>query len=166
MTVTVSASKVLRASADQVFTAVTDLARQERWMVATRLYELTAPAPSPQVGARLAAFTGVAGVGFLDVMTVTEYDPPRRWVTAHEADFVRGVGIFEIDAARDDSCRVTWTEHLDLPFGLVGRLGWPLVRPVARVGLQVSLRRLAVQLRADAAAATTGTTAVTGGGRA
>jgi hypothetical protein len=147
MTVTVAASAVIPAPAEAVFSAVTDLSRQERWMVATRLFELTAPARSPEVGARLAAFTGVAGVGFIDIMTVTEYDPPRRWVTDHEADFVRGVGIFEIDEVRADQCRLTWTEHLDLPFGVVGRLGWPLVRPAAKLGLQASLRRLAAELR-------------------
>ena len=27
------------------------------------------------VGSRLAAFTGIAGIGFLDTMVVTEYDP-------------------------------------------------------------------------------------------
>jgi hypothetical protein len=157
MTVSVSASMTMPAPAERVFTAVTDLTVQERWMVATRLYELTAPARSPEVGARLAAFTGLAGVGFLDVMTVTEYAPPRRWVTAHEADFVRGVGVFEIDAERADSCRLTWSEHLDLPFGLVGRLGWPLIRPAAKLGLHASLRRLAALLRQDHRTAVPGT---------
>jgi hypothetical protein len=42
--------------------------------------------------------------------------------------------------------RVTWAEELDLPFGVVGRLGWPLIRPLARIGLQASLRRMAKQI--------------------
>jgi hypothetical protein len=35
------------------------------------------------------------------------------------------------------------SEQLDLPFGAAGRLGWPLVRPAFRAGLEYSLHRLA-----------------------
>ena len=44
----------------------------------------------PQVGSRLAAFTGVVGIGFLDTMMVTEYDPPQRWVIAKDGRPVAG----------------------------------------------------------------------------
>jgi hypothetical protein len=43
---------------------------------------------------------------------------------------------------------MTWAEELDLPWGVVGRLGWPLVAPLAKAGLQASLRRLARLLAA------------------
>ena len=39
--------------------------------------------------------------------------------------------------------RISGTEDLELPFGWFGRLGWPVVRPMVRWGLQRSLRRFA-----------------------
>ena len=115
---------------------------QEKWIIATKLYPIAGPIAVPQVGSRLAAFTGLGGIGFLDVMVVTDYDPPWRWVTEHEGDFVKGPGIFQIEPVTT-GCRVTWTEELELPFGILGRLGWPLVRPIARLGLRACLRKMA-----------------------
>jgi len=146
MTVRVEASIELATDPDSAFAAVVDLPSQEKWIIATKLYAIEGEVSIPQVGSRKAAFTGLAGVGFLDTMVVTEYDPPWRWVTQHEGKFVQGVGIFEVEPALN-GCRFTWAEELNLPFGVLGRLGWPLAKPFARLGLKASLRRMAVQLR-------------------
>jgi hypothetical protein len=145
MTVRVEASIELATDPDSAFAAVVDLPSQEKWIIATKLYAIEGEVSIPQVGSRMAAFTGLAGVGFLDTMVVTEYDPPWRWVTQHEGKFVQGVGIFEVEPALK-GCRFTWAEELNLPFGVLGRLGWPLAKPFARLGLRASLRRMAVQL--------------------
>lgn len=145
MTVRVEASIELATDPDTAFAAVVDLPSQEKWIIATKLYALEGAVSIPQVGSRMAAFTGLAGVGFLDTMVVTEYDPPWRWVTQHEGQFVQGVGIFEVEPSAL-GCRFTWAEELDLPFGFIGRLGWPIVKPIAQLGLQASLRRMAKQL--------------------
>jgi len=149
MTVRVEASIELPIDPEMAFAAVVDLPSQEKWIIATRLYPIEGSVSIPQVGSRMAAFTGLGSIGFLDTMVVTEYDPPWRWVTQHEGDFVQGVGIFEIELTTG-GCRFTWAEELDLPFGFVGRLGWPLVKPVARLGLMASLRRMANQLGSGA----------------
>ena len=140
MTVRVEASIELKVDPDTAVAAVVDLPSQEKWIIATRLYAIEGEVSIPQVGSRMAAFTGLVGVGFLDTMVVTEYDPPWRWVTQHEGEFVQGVGIFEVEPSLG-GCRFTWGEELELPFGFIGRLGWPLVKPFARFGLQASLRR-------------------------
>ena len=44
-------------STSAAFAAMVDLAAQQRWMIATRLYPLEADAPVPRVGSRVAAFT-------------------------------------------------------------------------------------------------------------
>ena len=36
-----------------------------------------------------------------------------------------------------------WSESLELPFGLVGRLGWPVAKPVFALGVRQALRRFA-----------------------
>jgi hypothetical protein len=59
---------------------------------------------------------------------------------------VHGTGVFEI-RPRGGSSAFVWTEVLDLPLGAVGRLGWPLVRPVMRAGVRLSLRRFAAYAR-------------------
>jgi len=145
MTVRVDATIDLRTDQQTAFAAAVDLSFQERWVIATKLYPIEGDLSIPQVGSRLAAFTGIAGVGFLDTMVVTEYDPPWRWVMQHEGAFVQGVGIFEITPTAE-GCRFTWAEELNLPFGPIGRLGWPLVKPIAHLGLLGSLRRMARQL--------------------
>ena len=46
-----------------------------------------------------------------------------------------------------------WREDLELPLGALGRLGWPLVRPVFAYGVQLSLRRFARWVEAGRPAA-------------
>ncbi len=142
MTVRVGASVDVPVDAATAFAAVVDLPSQERWILLTRLYALEGDVPVPEVGSRFLAFTGVASVGFLDNLVVTEYDPPRRWVARHEGEFVKGAGIMQVEPLGAGS-RVTFTEELELPFGILGRLGWPLARPVARLGMAASLRKMA-----------------------
>ena len=38
---------------------------------------------------------------------------------------------------------MTWAEEIDLPLGVVGRLGWKVAEPLVRWGLTASLKRLA-----------------------
>ncbi len=75
-------------------------------------------------------------------MVITEWDPPRRAVVQHTGRIVRGPGTFEVTPQGAGSL-VTWTEQLWLPFGLLGQLGWPLVKPAAVAGVRLSLKRFA-----------------------
>jgi hypothetical protein len=124
------------------FAAVVHLPSQERWILLTTMYELAGDVAVPHVGSRFLAFTGIASIGFLDNLLVTEYDPPRRWVARHEGEFVTGVGIVQVQPMGEGS-RVTFAEELDLPFGILGRLAWPIVKPVVRWGISASLRKMA-----------------------
>lgn len=149
MTVRVQVSVDVATSTEAAFAAVTDLPSQEKWIIATRLYAIEGPVSVPDVGARLAAFTGVGSIGFLDTMTVTAYEPPYRWVTDKDGDLLRGVGIMQVEPTAT-GCRVTWANELELPFGILGRVGWLLAKPMAQIGLKASLRRLARQLEGGA----------------
>ncbi len=111
------------------------------WMIGTSVQAFGAGR-----GARLVARTGVGPVGFLDQMVITDWDPPRRCAVEHTGRLVRGTGGFEVTALDGERARVIWWERLEPPVlvpGWLFRLGWPLVRPVARLGLRYSLRRLA-----------------------
>jgi carbon monoxide dehydrogenase subunit G len=125
------------APAQQVWDALTDWDAHDRWMLFTRAEGGRAE------GETISAFTGLGGLGFLDTMTITVWEPPRRAVVRHTGRVVRGSGAFEVEALAPGRSRVVWSEWVLLPLGVLGRAGWPLVRPLLRLLVQVSLRRLA-----------------------
>lgn len=125
------------APAERVWDVLTDWDVHDRWML------LTHAEGGRAAGETISAFTGVGRFGFLDTMTITLWDPPRRAVVRHTGKVVRGSGAFEVDPISPDRSRVVWSEWVDLPLGVLGRIGWPVVRPLLRVGVQLSLRRLA-----------------------
>jgi len=127
-----------------VWEALTDWEGQSGWMVLTTV---TAESGGRGVGARLDAVTRLGGVGFRDAMEVTRWDPPRRVDVAHLGKVVRGTGTFAVEPAPGGAWCI-WREDLDLPLGAPGRLGFALVRPLFRLMLRQSLRRLARQVEA------------------
>ncbi|MBA2552633.1 MAG: SRPBCC family protein [Geodermatophilaceae bacterium] len=128
------------APADQVWAALTDWGRQGEWMLGTTVRATVGQ--GRQVADEMEAMTGIGRVGFLDRMRITRWDPPHVCEVMHFGRLVRGPGAFTV-RARGTGSTVIWSEQLDLPLGRLGRWGWPLVRPVARWGLQRSLQRFA-----------------------
>jgi hypothetical protein len=137
------------APVEAVWDAVTDWPGQGRWMLGTRV-EVDGPGDGRHLGARLTAVTGVGPLGVTDRMEIVEWEPPRRCVVRHLGKVVRGDGVFEVHPLGPGRAQFVWSELLDLPLGLLGRLGWPLVRPVFRLGVRVSLDRMARQVEAAA----------------
>jgi len=125
------------APVEQTWDVLTDWDVHDRWMLLTRAEG------GRSEGATIAAFTGIGPVGFLDTMTITVWEPPHRAVVRHTGTVVRGSGAFEVEAVGTGRSRVVWSEWVVLPFGLLGTIAWPIVRPVLRVFVQISLRRLA-----------------------
>jgi hypothetical protein len=125
------------ADPERVFAAMTDWEAHDRWML------LTHARGGQGVGESIEAFTGLGRVGFLDTMTITVWEPPVRAVVRHTGKVVRGAGAFEVEAVAPGRSRIVWSEWVDLPFGALGRLGWPLAKPLLGFFLRLSLRRLA-----------------------
>ena len=127
----------------QVWRALVDWERQGEWMPLT---DVRVVGGDPHgVGGRIEARTGVPvgggrHAGMLDTLEITGWHPPNRVEVLHTGRVVRGPGVFEV-RPRNAGATVVWTEHLDLPLGAVGRLGWPLVRPGARFALHLGLSR-------------------------
>lgn len=140
-----TATLVLRVDVDapveQTWAGATDWANQGAWMLGTTVR------PTRQggqgVGGAIAAFTGVGRVGFLDTMDITVWEPPRRCHVLHTGRLVRGTGEFDVEPRGQGLSTFVWREDLELPLGVLGRAGWPLVRPVFAYGVQISLRRFA-----------------------
>ena len=138
----VRASVDIQAPVDDVFAAFTDWAAQGEWMLGTRVDVVEGDGRS--IGSELSAFTGAHlgfPIGFLDTMTITRWDAPYRVDVVHTGRFVRGIGVMEVIALSDGRSRFLWSEVLDLPLGVVGRLGWPVGRPAFVAGVNQSLRK-------------------------
>jgi carbon monoxide dehydrogenase subunit G len=130
-------SRVLVAAEPaRVWQVAMDWSRQREWIWATQVRGGAGP------GAEVVARTGLGPVGFTDTMVITEWEPPRRCVVQHTGRVVRGAGVFEVTPHGAGS-EFRWTELLDLPLGVLGRLGWLLMRPLAQRGMNTSLHRFA-----------------------
>lgn len=129
------------ATPDRAFAAATDWDHQDQWMLGTKVRGTHLGGHA--LGGRVEAFSGLGKLGFLDTMTVTGWDPPRRCEVLHTGRVVRGSGVFAVEDLGTGCSRFVWSEHLDLPLGVLGRAGWPLVRPAFVAGVRASLKRFA-----------------------
>jgi uncharacterized protein YndB with AHSA1/START domain len=134
----------VRAPVQAVWDLLTDWEQHDRWML------LTSAAGGRAEGASITAFTGVGRLGITDRMTIVVWEPPRRCVVRHTGRVVRGSGAFEVKDLGAERSRVVWSEWIDLPLGVVGRLGWLVLRPLTRIGVAKSLHRLARLVEAGA----------------
>jgi hypothetical protein len=137
------------APGDVLWKAVTDWEGQSEWMLGTAVRVTCGDGVG--IGSELAATTGIGPLGVTDTMRIVGWDPPHRATVVHTGTFVRGSGTFTVIDRGPGASRFEWGERLDLPLGLLGALGWPVVAPLFRVGLAVSLRRLARRCTAEAA---------------
>jgi len=131
----------IHAPIERAWAALTAWETQGEWMLLTRVRGTEQDGVG--VGGGIEGFTGIGPVGMLDTMRITVWDPPRRVDVLHTGRIVTGTGIFEFADLGVGRCRLVWSEILDLPLGLIGRLGFPLVRPLFRWGVQRSLNRFA-----------------------
>ena len=141
MTATLVLTVTVDAPVEQTWAGATDWAGQGQWMLGTTVRPTTQGGQG--VGGGIEAFTGVGRLGVLDRMEITLWDPPRRCHVRHRGRVVRGTGAFEVEPRANGRSAFVWREDLELPLGVLGRLGWPLVRPVFAYGVQLSLRRFA-----------------------
>ena len=127
------------ADAAAAFQAITDWAGQGRWMVGTRVW--ASRGSGHRVGDELSGWTGIGRLGFVDTMTITDYTD--QWVLVeHTGRVVRGIGWMGVPRGGVQT-RFVWGEDVELPLGLLGRIGWLAVRPMLHAGVKHSLRRLA-----------------------
>lgn len=129
------------APVEQTWAGATDWARQGEWMLGTRVRGTAQDGIG--VGGGIEAFSGLGKLGFLDTMQITRWEPPYACHVLHTGRVVRGTGDFQVRDRGEGRSTFVWREDLDLPLGLLGRAGWPLVRPVFAAGVQASLKKFA-----------------------
>lgn len=139
MTVHVALDVTINAPVDVVFEAFSQWERQGQWMLGTRVEVRSGDGRS--VGSELAAWSGAGPAGFWDTMTITRWEPPYRVDVDHTGSVVKGTGTMEVIALPGGRSRFVWAEDLELPWGAIGRLGWPVARPAFLAGVRRSLQQ-------------------------
>lgn len=129
------------APAGTTWLALTDWTRQNEWIIGTDVRVVAGNGRS--VGSRIEAFTGVGKFGVRDTMEITSWEPPVRCTVRHLGLVVRGSGSFHVQTRDPQRSLFVWSERFQPPFGLLGRIGWQVVKPVFVLGMRRSLRRFA-----------------------
>lgn len=138
-----SVNIIINAPEKVIFDEVTNWARQEKWVYLTKVRGLGNDANA--LGGRLEAFTGIGRIGFVDTMTITKWENNKLCEVTHTGNIVKGRGVFEV-SVKDSLNFFTWDEYVELPFGFIGILGWIFIKPVAKLGLWLSLKKLKKQI--------------------
>jgi len=129
---------VVAAPVESVFDAFTQWAAHSEWMMGTCVEVRSGDGRSTD--SQIAGWTGMGPVGLWDTMTITRWEPPYRVDVRHTGSFVRGTGVMQVLALPDGRSRFVWSEDLQLPGGLLGRIGWPVAKPAFVAGVRRSLR--------------------------
>ena len=137
----VQATVDIAAPVPTVFAAATDWEGQGGWIPLTTVRVVAGDGHS--AGSIVEAVTGRGMLAVTDTFEITRWDPPHAVDVLHIGPVVRGPGAFSFEPRPDGRTRFTWIEWLHLPLGVLGRLGWPVVRPGFAGGLRAAQRRLA-----------------------
>lgn len=153
--VAVQAELVVRARIDahpdQVWRLLVDWERQCEWIPLTRTRLVDGPVLA--VGTRIAAHTGLGRVGFVDRMTLTAVDAPRRYEVLHTGRVVQGVGAFVVEPDGSGT-RSSWWERADVPGGPLAPALWWVGGPLTRLVFRAALRRLRLLAESERAPGT------------
>ena len=143
---------------DRLWRLLVDWERQGDWIPFTRVRQVDGPRLG--VGTRIAARTGIGPLGFVDLMTVTAVDAPRRYEVVHTGRVVKGVGAFVVEPAGAGT-RFRWWERVEVPGGPLARPIWWVAGPLTRLSFGWALSRLRRLAEAEARAEATAATAAT-----
>jgi hypothetical protein len=165
---TIRMSAEVDAPIETVWDVVADVGRQPEWMAEmSDLRMLTDPPLG--VGSRGEATVTIAGISTTDPVTVSLFQPPRRYGIVHEGR-ISGDGLIALASrAVGGPTIVEWEERLFPP--VFPYVGAAVMRPVLRRIFQGDLDRLAAMVAAERArhareAQAAGATAATADGAA
>jgi hypothetical protein len=136
----VTATVIVKAAADRVFTALTAWERQSEWIPFT-VVKITKG--DGGVGSTVEAVTTVGPAVLTDIMRVEAIDRPYQVKVMHTGKILRGPGVMRCTAMGPDRTQVVWHEWFQLPGGVAGRLAWPLLWPGGKASLTAALKRFA-----------------------
>ena len=126
------------APIDQVWEIMTNIEGQPRWMDDLKSVRILTPPPIG-IGTRAEGDVRIFGIGVLDPITVTAFEPPHRFGVRHEGVF-SGDGLVELEAGVDGSTVARWVETIVPP--MFPHAGAALLSPILRWIFQRDLANL------------------------
>lgn len=129
-------------SQDATWRAIVDWQGQGDWMLQTKVWVVGDQVEG--VGTTIAAFTGplyriyprFKNLGLLDLMKVTDWQPPLRCDVIHYGKIIKGTGAFEVEKVDEHSSLFHWSEVIEAPHAL-----FLLMKPFILIGVKISLAR-------------------------
>ena len=134
----VETSVIVHAPAERVWQVLADVPGQPRWMRDMKAVRLDTPG-EVGVGTRAEGDIRIFGLQVLDPITITAFDPPRRFAIRHEGRF-SGSGDIRLEPGLDGTTTVAWSETLVPPW--LPSLGAWILAPILRSVFQADLERL------------------------
>lgn len=106
---------VIDAPIDRVWDVLADVEDQPRWMTDMKTVRMLTPGQA-RVGTRAEAEIRILGIKVRDPITITAFEPPRRFAIRHEGRF-RGEGLIQLESGADGSTTIVrWTETIVPPY--------------------------------------------------
>ena len=141
---TLSISLTIPASQERVWAKIADWRSQGDWMLQTKVWVTSDKVEG--VGTSIAAFTGplyflyphFKSLGLLDLMVVTQWQPPHRCDVDHVGKVLKGSGSFQLSELEDSSTRFDWSETIEAPKPI-----FLILAPFLYIGVRISLARFA-----------------------
>ena len=139
-TVTLTFQITIQATPRVIFDYVSDWEKQSHWILFTTVQKISDP--TQKYDTQLLATTKFGPIKFVDMMVVTDWQPFERIVVEHTGRIILGKGVFSVEKVSANSSRFVWQEITPVPFGIFGRLGLAILRPLMNILFGISLKKL------------------------
>ena len=130
------------ATQQEVFDKVVDWESQGEWMLGTKVKGTKNNGQG--LGGEIVAWTGFWKIGFNDPMVITKWVEPKIVDVTHLGKIVKGTGSMIVERIDENKSRFIWSESINLPLGLIGKLGWLFIKPLFVSGIKYSLNKFAL----------------------
>lgn len=140
--VDLSLSVDIKASQSEVFKKVVDWESQGDWMLGTKVSRTKNNGQG--LGGEIVAWTGIWKFGFNDPMVITQWIEPKIVDVKHLGKVVKGTGSMVVEKIDEKNSKFIWSETIELPLGIVGRIGWIFIKPFFVAGIKYSLNKFAL----------------------
>ena len=142
MKVDISLDIEINASQKEVFDSFVNWETQGEWMFGTKVYRTKNNGEG--IGGEIVAWTGFWKIGFNDPMVITKWEAPRIVDMKHLGKVVKGTGSMIAEKISDNRTKFIWSETIELPFSIFGRIGWFFIKPFFVIAIKHSLKKFAL----------------------
>lgn len=132
----------IKVSQEEVFKKVVDWESQGDWMLGTKVSRTKNNGQG--LGGEIVAWTGIWKFGFNDPMVITQWIEPKIVDVKHLGKVVKGTGSMVVEKIDEKNSKFIWSETIELPLGIVGRIGWIFIKPFFVAGIKYSLNKFAL----------------------